>query len=214
VHFEGINERVIRYQEEFFDTEGDTARGVGYKSEEMQQLFFRVIRSMGIRPGSSVLDVGCGLAHFHDFLARSGHRGRYTGIDISPRSIKHARTRLPNADLRVQDLLDEGFVETFDFVVGSGIFTAKLDTSDDEFERFIEASVRKMYSLCRTGMVFNMLTSYVDFRVPHLYYADPGRYVALSKSLARHVSLKHDYEPGFFFTIGVYRKANEYGDAA
>jgi SAM-dependent methyltransferase len=211
VSFEDIKERVVAYQERCFAAAGDSAKGVDWKGPEAQYLLFEVIESMGILPDSSVLDVGCGLAHLYDFLTSRGFRGKYTGVDISPALVAQARARLPHADVRVADVLDGAApVESHDFVVASGVFTARLGTPVAEYEDYVEKMIRRMWELARAGAVFNMLTSYVDFEAEHLYYADPGKYLSLAKSMSRYVALRHDF-PGFFFAVGMYRSARGAG---
>lgn len=210
VPFDQIKGRVVEYQERQLAAAGDSARGVDWKSEEAQHLLFRAIRSFGIDQDASVLDVGCGLAHLYDFLAARGHRGGYTGVDVSAALIDQASRRLPGVDLRVGDVLEGDWpAGSHDWVVASGVFTARLGTSVPEFEGYVEAMVRRLFELCRVGVVFNMLTSRVDFEAEHLYYADPARWLALSQGISRHVTLKHDL-PGFLFTLGIYRAPNDY----
>ena len=209
--FEGIKERVVAYQERCLAAAGDSAKGVDWKGPEAQHLLFGVIQSMGILPDSSVLDIGCGLAHFYDFLSSRGFRGKYTGIDISPALVALARKRLPHADVRVADVLDGAApMESHDFVVASGVFTARLGTPVAEYEEYVERMIRRMWELAGTGAVFNMLTSYVDYEAEHLYYADPARYLSLAKSLSRYVAVRHDF-PGYFFAVGMYRSARGAG---
>jgi SAM-dependent methyltransferase len=209
--FNDLKQGVLKYQEECLEREGDSARGVDWKSYEAQQLFFRVIHSMGVRQTSSILDVGCGLAHFFDFLKEEGHAGSYTGIDISATLIEKARQRLPGVDLRVCDLLKEqpAVPEAYDFVIASGVFTLKLETPVPRFEEFIQSLISRMFELCRVGVIFNMLTSYVDYQVDRLYYADPATYFRFAKSLTPYVSLKHDY-PSYLFTMALYKEGNNY----
>ena len=212
VPYDQIRGRVVEYQERQLAAAGDSARGVDWKSEEAQHLLFRAIRSFGIDRGSSVLDVGCGLAHLYDFLAARGHEGRYTGVDVSAALIEQAGRRLPGVDLRVGDVLEGGWpAQSHDWVVASGVFTARLGTPVPEFEEYIESLVRRLFELCRVGVVFNMLTSKVDFEAEHLYYADPSRWLAFAQGISRQVTLKHDL-PGFLFTLGIYRGPNDYAD--
>src|SRR4029077_4800366 len=125
-----------------------------------------VVRSMGINNNCSVLDVGCGLAHFYDSLLEKGFSGRYTGIDLSARMIEQARGRHPELDLRIADILRDPVVkreEGYDFVTASRVFSLKIDASIGQFEQFTEAMIEKMYELSRVGTIVNMLTKYVDF---------------------------------------------------
>jgi SAM-dependent methyltransferase len=210
--FQQIKERVVEYQERRLDEYGDSAKGVDWKSREAQELLFRVIRGMGINDNCSVLDVGCGLAHFYDSLLEKGFAGRYTGIDLSARMIEQARVRHPELDLRIADILRDPVVkreEGYDFVTACGVFSLKIDASIAQFEQFTEAMIEKMYELCRVGTIVNMLTKYVDFAEDRLYYADPAHYLRFAKTLTRFVNLKHDY-PAYFFTLALYRAGNEY----
>lgn len=210
--FERIRERIVAYQEECLEREGDSPKGVDWNSRDAQQLAFRVIKSMGIGADSSVLDVGCGLAHFYDFLIDGGYTGAYTGVDISHKLVAEAKRRQPHLNLIVADILNDttGEMERgYDFVIGSGLFTLKADAPAQEFERFVAALIRRMFKLSRVGVVFNMLSSYVDFEVERLYYANPQQYFRFAKSLTRFVSLKHDY-PSYFFTMALYQEGNDY----
>ena len=210
--FPGIKRRVLEYQEACLSQYGDSPKGVDWNSRESQYLAFSVIHSMGIRCDSSILDVGCGLAHFYDFLTQTGYSGSYTGVDLSAKAIEQAKSRLPHVNLLVGDILSDPIAplnQSYDFVIGSGIFTLKAETPAPVFETFIEALISKMFQLCKVGTVFNMLTSYVDYEEDRLYYADPTRYFGLAKSLTPYVILKHDY-PAYFFTLALYKQANDY----
>ena len=47
----------------------------------------------------------------------------------------------------------------------------------------------------KEGFSFNVLTTYVDYKKDHLYYADPLYYFDYCKSnFTKKVSLFHDYE--------------------
>lgn len=50
-----------------------------------------VLDLLALRPGERLLDIGCGPAPLAPYVARAG--ARYTGVDLSPRMIEHARAR-------------------------------------------------------------------------------------------------------------------------
>jgi len=84
-----------------------------------------------VRPGTSVLDVGCGVGRWCRELARRG--ARVTGVDFSPTMIAEARRRaaargvLARCRFLVQDLahLDAG--EKFDLVLSVTVLQHVLD---------------------------------------------------------------------------------------
>src|ERR671934_439860 len=79
------------------------------------------LRHVGLEPGQRVLDIGCGVGAFLRLVAE--RRGEPHGIDASETLIAFARTRLPNADLRVGEMeaLPWGD-DAFDLVTGFNSF--------------------------------------------------------------------------------------------
>lgn len=86
------------------DAVGDTARVVTYL--ETAGAHFRALkrlsyRSLSLKPGAAVLDVGCGTGDDARELAKLvGSRGRVVGIDASESLIAEARRRAEGAALR------------------------------------------------------------------------------------------------------------------
>ena len=95
-----------------------------------------------VRPGTSVLDVGCGVGRWSRGLARRG--ARVTGVDFSPTMIAEARRRaaargvLARCRFLVQDLahLDAG--EKFDLVLGVTVLQHILEP------QALRAAVRRL----------------------------------------------------------------------
>ena len=84
-------------------------------------LFEAVLDAAGARPGTRLLDVGCG-SGLTLVLARE--RGALpSGVDISPGLLSIARDRLPHADLREADMESLPFGDAaFDAVTGVNAF--------------------------------------------------------------------------------------------
>jgi SAM-dependent methyltransferase len=68
-----------------------------------------------LKPGSRVLDVGCGAAVSAGLLAANGHDA--TGIDLSSRMVAVASARVPSATFLVGDYLSLRFPQKFDAIV-------------------------------------------------------------------------------------------------
>jgi hypothetical protein len=62
-------ERARAFYEDALAKFGDDPRGVNWRDKESQTLRFEVLSGVGPLAGRRLHDVGCGLAHFHDFLA-------------------------------------------------------------------------------------------------------------------------------------------------
>ncbi len=62
-----------------------------------------------------------------------------------------------------------------------------------------------MAKLSRLGIAFNCLTTYVNWKEDHLYYADPFEFFDFCKrNISRYLCLLHDY-PLYEWTMLVYK---------
>src|SRR3954469_19731730 len=81
---------------------------------------------VGIGPGVSVLDVGCGTGRFCAFAAERG--AAVHGIDVDAARLEQALERVPGADLRLGWLEDLPWPDAaFDVVTGFNTFQYALD---------------------------------------------------------------------------------------
>jgi SAM-dependent methyltransferase len=91
-------------------------------SEDLQiPTYEAALERTGLEPGRRVLDVGCGTGAFLRLVAERG--GAPHGLDASEALIEFARTRLPDADLRVGEMEDLPWDDdTFELVTGFNSF--------------------------------------------------------------------------------------------
>jgi SAM-dependent methyltransferase len=104
------------------------SRPADWAESEEQQLptYEEAIRRVGIGPGTRVLEVGCGTGVF---LRAAADRGAaVAGLDASEALLEHARSRVPEADLRQGDLQFLPFDDdVFDVVAGFNAFFFAAD---------------------------------------------------------------------------------------
>lgn len=176
---------------------GANYRGVDYGNAERVQLCFRQLTAIWKDRGSaSVLDFGCGYGALLGYLRNHGFAlSDYTGFDVSEEMIAHARqvnATVPGAVFTG----DAGALQPADYVICAGIFNVKLNTDVAAWHEHVVRTLDQVWSLCRRGMAFNILTSYSepDKMRPDLYYADPCWFFDHCKrNLSRDVALIHDY---------------------
>jgi ubiquinone/menaquinone biosynthesis C-methylase UbiE len=68
----------------------------------IRPLYEQVIERLHLRPGTRLLDAGCGSGLFAELAAQGG--ADVTGLDAAPGLIEYARHRRPTADYVVGDL--------------------------------------------------------------------------------------------------------------
>jgi SAM-dependent methyltransferase len=99
------------------------ARAEAWAEEEIREApkYAAVLQRVEVAPGQAVLDVGCGSGVFLRMAADLGARA--SGLDAAEGLIAIARRRLPEADLRVGDMMRLPWADdAFDLVAGFNSF--------------------------------------------------------------------------------------------
>jgi SAM-dependent methyltransferase len=204
-----INRSLAQHYSSLHSAHGDDFKTAQYSDKASQEARFKILMDVGITPTSSVLDFGCGLGDFLGFLRHAiGFRGRYVGYDLSPDIVRAAQQKYDalgaNAAFEVRDIFAAPPQEEVDFTVICGTFNISFGDND----AYIRKALTLLFPLCRQGLAFNLMSTYVDYRDPGLHYVDPEAMFAFCKTnLSAAATLRHDYvlRPGGFpFEFAVY----------
>lgn len=180
---------------------GDSFRSLDWGSRESQIKRFEILADVGVGQGDSLLDVGCGLADFNEWLSKFRPGVNYSGIDITPEMIVQAKRRFPDVDLSNATIFDIDSPEgTFDYLVASGIFVFRKENPDD----YLFSTIKKMFVLCKKGIAFNSLSLWTSARTKEEFYADPLKTIDFARTLTSRVVLRHEYHPADF-TVYLYK---------
>jgi ubiquinone/menaquinone biosynthesis C-methylase UbiE len=161
------NDRVLKF--------GYSANSVGWSSFEQQEIRFRKL-IVGLNLTSSkVIDVGSGFGDFYSYLLRNQIAVQsYLGIDISNEMIKFSKNRyskFENVSFLEISATDKK-IPSSDFVFASGSLNYNLETDMWEyltqFVQFYKNRVQK-------GLIFNLLSTKVDFVEDHHAHYDPEK---------------------------------------
>ena len=185
--------KVESYYSSRFAEHGPSARGVDWNGADSQELrFTKLLEIAQSTSRFSLNDYGCGYGALVEFLTRSGIEARYTGFDLSPAMIEHARASFPHARF----LNDKAELTPAEYTVASGIFNVRLDIPTDAWQEYVLGTLAELDAASRRGFAFNMLTTYsdADRMRDNLYYGDPAFFFDYCKRrYARNVALLHDY---------------------
>lgn len=128
----------------FFNQRADTWDDV--HAAERIAISERIIRGLGIRPGSKVLDVGCGTGLIIPWLLEEvGTEGRVTAVDIAERMLWIAREKheRPNVEYIHADISRTPFLDqSFDEVVCHNCFPHVSDK---------ESAAREIFRVLKPG---------------------------------------------------------------
>ena len=175
---------------------GNDPRTLGWDSQENQYYRFNVAADTINFQGRRILDIGCGLSDFRDFLNTKKIKiSSYTGCDINPELIGYCKNRWPNDSFYTANFLADDINQTpYDVVTLFGILNFRFS----EFNNmdFARQMIVKAFDYCRDSVVVDFLTTVKHINYPEeefVYYYDPCEILKFALSLTPHVTLRHDY---------------------
>jgi len=188
-------EPIARLYTESLAKHGTAPQGVGWHDHESHRLRFDKLACVLEEPGGPITinDLGCGYGAFYEYLrARRVEVSLFRGYDISPAMLAEARRLMGVGPV---ELIEGAAIEKdADYSFASGIFNVRQECSEDSWLAHILGTLDNMNAHSRRGFAFNLLTSYVDWREPHLFYGDPRFFFDHCKrNYSRSVALLHDY---------------------
>ena len=106
--------QIANYYLDLLAEHGDTALGAGWPNEADRVKRFEVMAAIAgdqLRT-SSLFDFACGTGEFLGFLLEQGRAPRgYTGVDICPDAIRHAKEKFPDQIFYCMDILTDSAKE-------------------------------------------------------------------------------------------------------
>ncbi|MGQ4809340.1 Trans-aconitate 2-methyltransferase [Candidatus Entotheonellaceae bacterium PAL068K] len=169
---------------------GNDWRALGWQSRRTQYRRFAVLAEIGPLAHTRILDVGCGLGDFYGYLQKQRIPVVYTGYDLVPDMVEHARQRYPRACFEVRDVLQELGEEHFDYILSSGAFNVNFGDNIRAVQHVLEA----MLDHCFRGVAINFLKWTAGAsRDPIFHYYNPQEILALCQTLTPLTQLREGY---------------------
>ncbi len=166
---------------------------------------FEKLLELGDFNNKSVLDVGCGIGGFADFLRAKGIVCDFTGIDIVPGMIDIAQKNHPDIKHKFYtfDIVENELAGSFDYVVSNGPLNLRFDGSVNMESTM--RMIRAMYRLSSLGAAITMTSAYTRKPDPHTYYYNPVEVIAEASSFCTNLRFDHTYLP-HDFALFLYKK--------
>ena len=183
---------------------GPNWRGLGWQSQRSQQRRFAVLSEVGPLANARVLDIGCGVGDLYKYLLRRRIPVNYTGFDILPEMVAHARKRYPEAQFEVRDVLQGLGPERFDYVLCSGAFNVNFGRNLSAVQDVLNDLLRG----CIRGVAINFLSARARERDAILFNYEPETLFEYCQTLTPHVRLLEGYLANDF-TLYLYPEGGE-----
>lgn len=182
--FPGFSARDLRALELYYSSQLNQRltpeQRVGWQTAESQRIRFETLADVERLEGAKILDVGCGLGAFWDYLKHQKITVDYTGVDLFPNVIREAKRMNPDARFEARNLIRQPFMpRSFDFSFLSGVFNVKV-RDNLEYMRVLLASVLKQ---TKKAVAFNLLNAEAGLIESNRFMMTPRDLVALGRRL-------------------------------
>ena len=196
-----------------FLNHGPTSRGVDWGDKEWaaelrQTKMLEVIKDLPKQP-ISLLDVGCGYGALAQTIKKCSININYSGIDVVEDMVQEAKKRNPDYSFKSVDFFEMD-LGCYDYVVCNGILTQKKSASTSEMNLYAQDLIKKMFSICKYGIAFNVMNTHVNFFKDNLYYRNPSELMAWCQSeITTHLRIDCAYDLWYEYTVYLYKTANQ-----
>jgi SAM-dependent methyltransferase len=194
---------VVRRYQERIGRHGLTSESLN-SGDSSKQLIRHQVHSdalMGTCP--TILDIGCGLGDFYRYLTERGYSCHYTGYDIVPEYITECSRLYPETNFQLRNFLTEGIVGVHDSIVMSQVLNNRYRHSDNM--DVMRTAISLTFEHTRISVSIDMMSSYVDFQDPALFYYVPETIFTFARTVTHRVTLRHDYRP-FEFCVQLFHE--------
>lgn len=202
---------IIKHYENCLDKHGDTHLGVDWpKEEDVFKRYKVMMELMTLKKDTynvTLLDFGCGTAHLLDYITKNGFSNViYSGLDISEKFVAVCKGKYPETSFYCGDVLNPNFkLPAFDYIVMNGVFTEKRELTFEEMWDYFTQIITKVYSLCKKGVAFNVMSKQVDWERVDLFHVSLDMLSSfLCLNVTRDFVIRNDY--GLYeYTVYIYK---------
>ena len=183
---------LVKYYEKCFDIYGDTHKGVDWPNAKDAEIRYKImLEGVGVNIRSntnviSILDYGCGLGHFLEYLQEQSTYSqlRYEGCDASEKMIRHCQSKFgkniffkcsSDGKIKKQTL--------YDYIVCNGVFTEKRDYTHRQMINYTKNLLQQLSCKCSKGIMVNFMSKNVDWERDDLFHVSLDEITAFLISL-------------------------------
>jgi len=141
---------------------GFNIKGLGWGKGRLNKRYKIITQGYNLK-NKSVLDFGCGLCNFFDYLKEKKIKIKnYNGVEINPKIRKFLFEKYKNKF----SIYDKMPAKKFDIIVSNGIHNYKTIHS----EKIFYTDINKLLKITREVLIISFIIDNVDYKENHLSY--------------------------------------------
>lgn len=197
--------KIAEHYDNCFQQHGDSNLGVDWPNYEDTLTRHKVMYDLIQTEEATLLDFGCGLGHFYEWIETNKKQIHYSGLDINEGFYNTCKTKFPHLSFYHTDIFKNDNLPNFDYIVINGVFTEKQGLTQEEMWGFFTSAISKLWNKCDKGIAFNLMSKHVDWEREDLFHVsldELGWY--LKNNLSRNFIIRNDYKL-YEYTTYVYK---------
>lgn len=198
-----------KYYNSNFQKYGYSEQSLGWVKGKQNIRFAQLTKNLSLSDEMKIMDVGCGFGDFNKWMEVLGYKNYiYKGIDIIEDFIVTAKELykdMENFSFECCNFLEAQVEDSYDYVIGSGIFNLKMKGGDN-YEN-MRNILRKAFDICKEdgALSFDFLSDKVDYISNGLaFHNTPEKVLEIAYELSRNIILDNSYMP-FEFSITIFK---------
>lgn len=201
---------IANHYKECFLTHGDNHKGVDWPNYEdtikrHKVMYDLILNNTTEIKNTTLLDFGCGLGHFYEWMLTKEVTPIYSGLDIIEEFYNKCKTKFPNNSFYNLDILKDNNLPNFDYIIINGVFTEKRDLTQDQMMSFFKSVIKELWKNCNNGIAFNLMSKCVDWERDDLFHVSLDELSwFLKENLSRNFIIRNDYKL-YEYTTYVYK---------
>ncbi len=199
--FQKANDHSLEFYSQLVYNAADE-HGIVAQSQMSHLRRFNAMLQLGDYHGKSLLDIGCGLGGFYNFLLERGIETDYIGIDINPDMIAKAKEMNPAMADRfmVFDIIENDFPRKFDYSIAIGILNLHFGGDINNEMNF--SLMKQMAKHSEKGFAVSMTSNLSPKPTPNTYYFDAKTIIDQTLNITKNYKIDHSYLPNDFTIFG------------
>lgn len=204
-----INKRYDEYIQKY---SLKSLQSIGSENYEIKRLRYSVILDEIIfykknKKRYKILDVGCGLGDFYDFLLTNNFTKNfeYTGTEINKNFLEECQNKYDSKKFYLSDILKISPREKYDWIIFSGTFYhMPKNVSSKLYFEHIKKILLKSWKFIDAGLIINFINNKVEYKIDKLFYPNHLKLIDFFNTLTRFQKQVSNY-PMFETTYVLYK---------